>query len=106
MPQLGTSLRTDHDRVVLVVTGEIDAGCADEFRHAVEDAVRRARGARRGRLILDLTRARFLASVGITVLYAHLDSLAAVLAQDSSTIARALSISGFPKLITVRRDTG
>ncbi|HEY1969747.1 MAG TPA: STAS domain-containing protein [Pseudonocardia sp.] len=85
----------------LLVTGQIDLETLDEFDQAVINALRA-----HSRLIVDLTGAQFLASVGIRTLWLHLDQITAVLVAADSMIARALSICGFPKLVIVPPSVG
>jgi anti-sigma B factor antagonist len=94
---LTVSLRGDDQPPRLVVRGEIDVATAKDFRRAVDQA-----SARHRRFIVDLTDVTFLGSAGIGVLYGHIDNLVAVLVAPDSTIARALAISGFPRLVAVR----
>jgi anti-anti-sigma factor len=84
-----------------MVSGEIDLATRDEFNQAVVNALRE-----HPRLIVDLTGAQFLASVGIRTLWLHLDRITAVLVGADSMIARALSICGFPKLVILPPSDG
>lgn len=94
---LTVSLQGDDQPPRLIARGEIDVATAKDFRRAIDQASVRHR-----RLIVDLTDVTFLGSAGIGVLYGHADHVAAVLVAPDSTIARALAISGFPRLVAVR----
>lgn len=97
--RLTVALLDDGRRSRLVVTGEIDLATVDQFDAALNDAL-----SERGRLILDLTKADFLASSGIRVLALHAGQLAAVLVRPGGIISRALSISGLHLVVEVNPD--
>lgn len=78
----------------LIVTGEIDLATAEQFEHAVAEAI-----SGHHRLVIDLTGVEFLSSIGIGTLYAHLEDVAAVLVNDRDNVARTLAMVGFPRLV-------
>ena len=98
-PPLRTSVVEQGRSVRLVVAGEIDLATFEQFERAVVDAARH-----HGRILLDLTRVEFMATVGIRVLYSHREQLKAILVAPGSIITRALSIAGLEAVIPVNSE--
>lgn len=78
----------------LTVTGLIDMSTVTQFTRAVQEATAAQK------VLLDLTRAEFVSSTAISVLFARRASFAAVLVGADSIVARALSAAGFPTIPT------
>lgn len=56
------------------------------------------------RVILDIRRVKFLDSAGLRALFMHRDCIQAVLVEESSAPARALSLSGFGLVLPLATD--
>ena len=93
-PQLSTTVIKQGRSARLLVAGEIDLATYEQFERAVVEATRR-----HGRILLDLTKVEFMATVGIRVLYTHRDQVQAILVAPGSIITRALSIAGLETVI-------
>ena len=87
-------LRPDGARVLSVV-GEIDMSNSGELAAAVEAELDDGGGT----VLLDLTRVDYLDSAGLSILLLHADRIE-ILA--TPLIAPVLTISGLPRLTTVR----
>lgn len=78
----------------LTVNGFVDIATVDKFAQAIHNATGEHR------VLLDLTRAQFVSTAGITVLFQHRSKFAAVLVSSNSIVDRALSAAGFPTIPT------
>lgn len=81
----------------LLVTGNIDTLTVARFRDALTEAV-----ARHDRLVVDLTRARFLSGAALAALHEHTDRITALLITRDSPITRALHVAGLDTLLAYR----
>ncbi|HZZ46004.1 MAG TPA: STAS domain-containing protein [Pseudonocardia sp.] len=81
----------------LLVTGEIDTLTVAKFRDALTQAV-----TRHDRLVVDLTRTRFLSGTALAALHEHTDRITALLVRRDSPIIRALRIAGLDTLVAYR----
>jgi len=80
----------------LAVTGFIDIATSDQLAQAIERATTAQK------VVLDLVRADFIGTAGMTVLFQRRACFAAVLVSSGSIVDRALSIAGFPTIPTTR----
>lgn len=78
---------------VLVVTGEIDMNNAAELREALVSQLKAGEC-----LVIDLTGVTYIDSAGISVLFAHVDTIRVV---AGPLLDRVLTVSGLPELTTV-----
>lgn len=90
-----TSARRPDGRRALTVAGEIDMSNSRAFAAAIEDEFDSAGGT----FLLDLTRVQYLDSAGLSILLLHAEHVEILAAP---LIAPVLTLSGLPKLTTVR----
>jgi anti-anti-sigma factor len=98
--ELSTTLIGEGRSLRLLVAGEIDLATYRQFDQAIVEATRL-----HGRVLLDLSKVELVASVGIRVIYTHLDQIVAVLVSPGSIISRALTIAGLDVVIPVNPDS-
>jgi len=101
-PQASFAVDEAHGCAVVVAAGEIDICTAPGLREALAEAVRRS-----DRVIIDLTRVRFLDSTGMAVMVEALgqdplrDTRALSLAGPAGVVARALEVTGLTSMFRV-----
>lgn len=84
----------------MTATGFVDIATADTLATAIHQATVGQR------VLLDLTRVRFVGTAGIAVLFHRRHSFAAVLVAADSSVDRALTVTGFPTIPTAHTRAG
>jgi anti-sigma B factor antagonist len=94
-PPFSLEIRTDRDRILLTVDGEIDMSTVERLRAAV----REARAAGWDRLVIDLASVRFIDSQGLHLLLdvdreASADGWQFAIIDGSPSVTRLLELTG------------